>query len=96
MLGQDYRYISVSFLVQTIMKTLKFASETNWPLITTVFSTPIINVTKYFLSYNFSELFDVWKIVDCDTQAGNSMTKVDIVRMLSGGGVGVWVNDDGN
>ena len=25
----------------------------------------------------------------CDTQAGNSMTKVDIVRMLSGGGVGV-------
>ena len=48
------------------------------------------------LSYNFSELFNVWKIVDCDTQAGNSMTKVDIVRMLSGGGVGVWVNDDGN
>ena len=69
------------------MKTLKFASEINWS---------IINVTKYFLSYNFSELFNVWKIVDCDTQAENSMTKVDIVRMLSGGGVGVWVNDDGN
>ena len=49
------------------------------------------------MTRDFSPLINrVLAGVDCDTQAENSMTEVDIVRMLSGGGVGVWVNDDGN
>ena len=50
-LGQKYKNIFVSFLVQ--MKTLKFAFEINWPVVeeTVAF---LSNIKEYFIHFKFS------------------------------------------